>query len=186
MAMPAPVDHVRALGVVDVAEGGVAVVGRPAVHGVGAIDLAWEQHTVAVEGQERVLELGELAEVLRPADTDGRTVAGPEEVPAWEEAGLEEEADPALIWRDMRTIQYTLWNYVGLARSTGRLARAMRDLNHLKEAVDDFYRTTRLNDGLIGLRHSVQAALIVAEAAQRNRVSRGCHFRDDRRGAGPV
>ena len=120
------------------------------------------------------------------SSADGQAVAGPEEVPAWEEVGLEEEADPALIWRDMRTIQYTMWNYVGLARSTGRLARAMRDLNHLKEEVDDFYRTTRLNDGLIGLRHSVQAALIVARAAQGNRVSRGCHFRDDRRGAGPV
>jgi L-aspartate oxidase len=102
---------------------------------------------------------------------------GPDDVPLWEEVEGGVEADPALIWRDMRTIQHTMWHYVGLARSTGRLARALRDLNHLKEAVDDFYRSTRLNDALIGLRHAVQAALIVAEAAQRNRVSRGCHFR---------
>jgi L-aspartate oxidase len=109
-----------------------------------------------------------------------------EEVPRWEEEGLEEEADPALIWRDMRTIQHTMWHYVGLARSGRRLARAVGDLNHLQEEIDDFYRTTRLNDALIGLRHSVQAALIVAEAAQRNRKSRGCHYRDDSKGAGPI
>ena len=109
-------------------------------------------------------------------------VADPGEVPSWEAEGLEEEADPALIWRDMRTIQHTMWHYVGLARSGRRLARAMRDLNHLQQDIEDFYRATRLNDALIGLRHSVQAALIVAEAAQQNRTSRGCHYRDDGKG----
>jgi L-aspartate oxidase len=39
---------------------------------------------------------------------------------------------------------------------------------------------------LIGLRHSVQAALIVAEAAHHNRVSRGCHYRDDTKGTAPI
>ncbi len=113
-------------------------------------------------------------------------VPRPEEVPHWEEEGLEEEADPALIWRDMRTIQHTMWHYVGLARSGRRLARALRDLSHLRQDVEDFYRVTRLNDALIGLRHSVQAALIVAAAAQHNRQSRGCHYRDDTKGTAPI
>ncbi|MBN1812345.1 MAG: L-aspartate oxidase [Anaerolineae bacterium] len=107
----------------------------------------------------------------------------PADVPHWEEEGLEEEADPALIWRDMRTIQHTMWHYVGLVRSTRRLARALRDLRHLDQDIDSFYRTTRLNDALIGLRHSVRAALIVAEAAQHNRQGRGCHYRDESKGA---
>lgn len=106
----------------------------------------------------------------------------PDGVPRWEEEGLEEEADPALIWRDMRTIQHTMWHYVGLVRSTRRLARALRDLHHLKEDIEVFYRTTRVNDALIGLRHSVQSAIIIAAAAQHNRTSRGCHYRDDTKG----
>jgi len=110
----------------------------------------------------------------------------PKEVPHWEERGLAEEADPALIWRDIRTIQHTMWHYVGLARSGRRLARALRDLNHLRQGVEDFYRVTRLDDALIGLRHSVQAALIVAGAALHNRQSRGCHYRDDTKGSGPL
>jgi len=117
------------------------------------------------------------------AARDPLPIVGPEDVPRWEEEGLEEEADPALVWRDMRTIQHTMWHYVGLVRSDRRLARALRDLGHLREAIENFYRTTRLNDALIGLRHSVQAALIVAEAAQHNRISRGCHYRDDTKGA---
>jgi len=114
------------------------------------------------------------------------TSVAPDDVPCWEEEGLEEDADPALIWRDMRTIQHTMWHYAGLARSAGRLARAQRDLNHLREEIEDFYRSTRLNDALIGLRHSIQAALIVTDAAQRNRTSRGCHYRDDSKGSAPI
>jgi len=106
-------------------------------------------------------------------------------VPQWEEEELE-EADPALIRRDIRTIQHTMWHYVGLVRSAGRLARALRDLNHQEQMIDTFYQTTKLNDALIGLRHSVQVALIVARAALHNRVSRGCHYRDDRAGAAPI
>jgi len=75
---------------------------------------------------------------------------------------------------------------VGLARSGRRLTRALHDLNHLREEVEDFYRVTRLNDALIGLRHSVQAALIVAEAAFRNRTSRGAHYRDDDKGTAAI
>jgi L-aspartate oxidase len=108
-----------------------------------------------------------------------QSAASPEDVPLWQETGLEQEADPALIWRDIRTIQHTMWHYVGLVRSGRRLARALRDLNHLRQDIEDFYRATRLNDALIGLRHGVQAALIVAEAAQHNRVSRGAHYRED-------
>ena len=120
-------------------------------------------------------------------DIAARAVSGiaVDQVPAWEETGVE-EADPALIWRDVRTIQHTMWHYVGLVRSAKRLARALRDLNHLQEEIEDFYRTTRLNDALIGLRHSVQAALLVAEAAQHHRQSRGCHYRDDSKGAAPL
>ncbi|MBN1955766.1 MAG: L-aspartate oxidase [Anaerolineae bacterium] len=109
------------------------------------------------------------------------TITAAADIPPWEEEGVLEEADPALIWRDMRTIQHTMWHYVGLVRSARRLTRALQDLNHLGKEIDVFYRTTRLTDPLIGLRHSVQAALIVARAAQHNRQSRGCHYRDDRK-----
>ncbi len=104
-----------------------------------------------------------------------------DDVPPWVETG-EEEADPALVWRDMRTIQHTMWHYVGLVRSARRLSRALRDLRHTQEEIENFYRATRLNDALIGLRHAVQAAILIAEAAQHNRTSRGCHYRDDTEG----
>ncbi len=110
---------------------------------------------------------------------------GPDQVPSWE-SGVSEDADPALIGRDMRTIQYTMWHYVGLIRSSVRLNRALSDLYHLNEEIEEFYRTTHLNDGLIGLRHSIRAALVVASAAKLNRTSIGCHYLEDGKQAGVI
>ena len=89
------------------------------------------------------------------------------------------EADAALIQGDMQTIQNIMWHYVGLERTSDRLSRAIRELRHLWNEIETFYRTTRLTDGLIGLRNAVEVALIIAEAALHNRQSRGCHFRAD-------
>ena len=72
-----------------------------------------------------------------------------------------------------------MWLYVGLARNTRRLGRAMRDLNDLWEEIDRFYRATRLSDELIGLRNLAQTAWVVTRAAWHNRQSRGAHFRED-------
>jgi L-aspartate oxidase len=103
----------------------------------------------------------------------------PNDIPVWDESGLTEDRDPALIQCDMETIQNIMWHYVGLVRSGDRLSRAIRELRHLQNEIDTFYRTTKLSDGLIGLRNAVEAALIVAQAAQHNRQSRGCHYRVD-------
>lgn len=102
-----------------------------------------------------------------------------EDVPPWDESGLSAEPDPALIQGDMQTIQNIMWHYVGLVRSGDRLSRAIRELRHLWNEIETFYRTTKLSDGLIGLRNAVEVALIVADAAQHNRQSRGCHYRQD-------
>jgi len=78
-------------------------------------------------------------------------------------------------------VRTLMWHYVGLVRSGHRMSRAIRELSHLWLSIEDFYRRARLTDGLIGLRNAVQAALLVTRAAQRNRTSRGCHYRDDSR-----
>jgi L-aspartate oxidase len=100
-------------------------------------------------------------------------------VPAWEDGNLVADADPALIQGDMQTIQNIMWHYVGLVRNADRLSRAIRELRHLTNEIETFYRTTRLSDGLIGLRNAVEVALLVAQAARHNHQSRGCHYRED-------
>ena len=102
-----------------------------------------------------------------------------ENIPPWRDVSEGVGADPILTYRDSRTIQNIMWLYVGLSRSTHRLARALKDLNHLWGVIDEFYRSTRLTDRLIGLRNLAQTSWIVTLAAWHNRESRGAHYRED-------
>lgn len=90
-----------------------------------------------------------------------------------------EPADPALILQDWLTIKYTMWNYVGLVRTTRRMKRARAILRELQTEIEYFYERARLTDEVIGLRNGCQAALAVLFAALENRTSRGGHYRVD-------
>ncbi len=90
-----------------------------------------------------------------------------------------EPADPALISQDWLTIQHTMWNYVGLIRSEKRLNRAMRVLRELDLEIARFYEKCEISDSIIGLRNGILTALLILEAADQARESRGCHYRID-------
>lgn len=130
-----------------------------------------------VWGNRTAEHVGQIANLSRVAETQIANLR--DSVPAWDESGLTDDRDPALIQGDMQTIQNIMWHYVGLVRSGDRLSRAIRELRHLQNEIETFYRKTKLSDGLIGLRNAVEAALIVAQSAQHNRQSRGCHYRVD-------
>lgn len=106
------------------------------------------------------------------------TVSRPEPqiFPPWQDLGIE-KPDPALISQDMSSIKNIMWNYVGLVRTSNRLARALRELNNLEFEIERFYRVSKLSDSLIGLRNAVRSGLIVAQAAWTNKRSMGCHYR---------
>jgi L-aspartate oxidase len=100
-------------------------------------------------------------------------------IASWQDEGLTEAIDPLLVIQDWMMIKSTMWNYAGIVRTAKRLDRAEADLSYLSHRVEQFYRETRLSDSLIGLRNGIIAAQIIAQAAKRNPVSRGCHYRKD-------
>ena len=97
----------------------------------------------------------------------------------WHDEGLTETIDPLLVIQDWTMIKSTMWNYAGIVRTAKRLDRAVADLSYLEHRVEQFYRETKLTNSLVGLRNGLRAARIIAEAARRNPVSRGCHWRGD-------
>lgn len=106
-------------------------------------------------------------------DNDPYVIA---EIPKWKYPHPQEKLDPALVWQDLSTIRYIMWNYSGIIRTFKRLERANSDLNYLKHRINKFYRATELNKSIIDLRDSVQTAILVVTSAYRNRTSRGAHF----------
>jgi len=100
-------------------------------------------------------------------------------IPGWQDKGLQEEFDPALISQDWTSLKNTMWNYVGPIRSGKRLRRAFSSLRRLSSDIEEFYRDTRLTRSIVELRNAVTTGFAIAGAAWRNRRSRGCHFRMD-------
>ena len=102
------------------------------------------------------------------------------EVPEWKYPSPQEELDPALVWQDSVTIKYIMWNYSGIIRTQKRLDRAKSDLQYLHHRIIKFYQKNEITDSIINLRDSVQTALLVVQAALRNKVSRGAHYFNSR------
>ena len=117
------------------------------------------------------------AQDIRRAQLGGAHV--PAVVPTWDDTGLEFDTDPALIQGDMQTVRTLMWHYVGLIRNRHRLTRAVREVRRLWLNIEEFYRKSKLVDGLVGLRNAALVALVLAKAAHRNPTSRGAHFRED-------
>lgn len=100
-------------------------------------------------------------------------------IPDWVSPGSNRNEDPALIAQDWATIRHTMWNYVGINRSSSRLRRAFEDLRDLNKHLHDFYRETPLSKPIVDLFQGCQSAYIITQAALRNRRSLGCHYRVD-------
>ncbi len=100
-------------------------------------------------------------------------------IPDWVSPGSNRNEDPALIAQDWATIRNTMWNYVGINRSSSRLKRAFEDLRELNKHIHDFYRETPLSKAIVDLFHGCQAAYTITIAAMQNRRSQGCHYRVD-------
>lgn len=167
--------------------GGVLVDDRgrttlPGLHAIGEVSCT------GVHGANRLASTSLLEGLVWGAraardivEGDGGRAISEGSVPPWDDSGLTHAADPALIQGDMQTIRNLMWHYVGLRRAEYRLARATRELQRLWFNIEEFYRGAYLTDALIGLRNMVLGATVVAQAALRNRTSRGCHFREDPR-----
>jgi len=97
-------------------------------------------------------------------------------VPDWRYPDVEREFDPMLLQNDMTSIQTTMWNYVGIIRTKRRLGRAVADLNYLSHRIQKFYQEARVTREMIELRNAMLSGMIIANAADKNTRSTGCHF----------
>jgi L-aspartate oxidase len=72
-----------------------------------------------------------------------------------------------------------MWDYVGIVRSTARLERAQRRIQLILKEVTDFYKRTKVTEGLIELRNLACVADIIIRSALMRHESRGLHFTTD-------
>lgn len=129
--------------------------------------LTWGYYAAASIGERLKSSKGELSPLLV------------ESMPDWNPPGRLHMEDPALIMQDWTTIQHTMWNYVGIVRTRERLKRAVADMRELGSRLTKYYHESTISKSIVELFHGQQMASLVADAAMKNPVSRGAHFRRD-------
>jgi L-aspartate oxidase len=101
------------------------------------------------------------------------------EIPQWDDSGTFDAEEWVLIEHNKREIQQLMWDYVGIVRSNLRLERANRRLQLIRDEIENFYKKTKITDGLIELRNLATVADLIVRSARQRKESRGLHFTTD-------
>ncbi len=100
-------------------------------------------------------------------------------IPRWDDSATFNSEEWVLISHDKMEIKNIMWDYVGIVRSTLRLERALSRVRLIRQEIENFYRRTKITEGLIELRNLATVAQLIIQSALLRKESRGLHFTTD-------
>ena len=154
--------------------------GRTGVEGLYALG---EVASTGLHGANR-LASNSLLECLvfsesAAADILQAPAASPPALPDWDESRVTDADEEVVISHNWDELRRTMWNYVGIVRTTKRLERARHRIRLLQDEIEEFYSNFRVSNDLIELRNLVLTAELIVRCALARKESRGLHFSRD-------
>ena len=98
------------------------------------------------------------------------------DVPLWKDGDVRNSDERVVLQHNMGELQRTMWDYVGIVRTTKRLERALNRLENLHREIDEYYWNFKIESTLIELRNEVQVAILIIRSALARHESRGLHY----------
>jgi len=98
------------------------------------------------------------------------------ELPEWIDGDLQDSDERVILSHNLDELKRTLWDYVGIVRTTKRLERARTRIQHLRREIHEYYWNFRVEPALLELRNLVEVAEMIIICALQRKESRGLHF----------
>lgn len=100
----------------------------------------------------------------------------PAQIPEWDESKVTDSDEEVIITHNWNELRLTMWDYVGIVRTTKRLERAMHRIDLLKKEVHEYYSNFKVNSNLLELRNLLQVSELIVRCAMQRKESVGLHY----------
>jgi L-aspartate oxidase len=98
------------------------------------------------------------------------------ELPSWVDGGVHDSDEQVVLSHNWDELRRTMWDYVGIVRTTKRLERARTRILNLSREIQDYYWNFAVEPRLLELRNLIQVAKLIVECALMRKESRGLHY----------
>lgn len=116
------------------------------------------------------------AAVLGYADKFAKAKAN---LPNWVGGDVRDSDERVVLLHNWDEVKRTMWDYVGIVRSTKRLERARNRIITLDREINEYYWNFKVDESLLELRNMILVAQLVIGCALQRQESRGLHFTID-------
>ena len=97
-------------------------------------------------------------------------------LPDWVDGDVPASDEKVVLYHNLDELKRTMWDYVGIVRSTKRLQRAQSRIKNLGREINEYYWNAKVDLALLEVRNLVCVADLIIRSALRRKESRGLHY----------